>query len=98
MFFLIRVALEERDDQRRPCRRRYAIDIIDEAGATANLAGKTEVTGQDVAALVSKVTGVPTGRLEAGEEQRLMGLERQLGRRVVGQGLAVRAVARAVRK
>jgi len=60
-----------------------AIDIIDEAGATANLAGKTEVTGQDVAALVSKMTGVPTGRLEAGEGQRLMGLERELGRRVV---------------
>ena len=57
-----------------------------------------EVTEEEIAGIVSKWTGVPVSRLLEGEAQKLVHLEEELHRRVVGQDPAVSAVARAVRR
>ena len=56
------------------------------------------VTGADIAWVVSARTGIPVGRLTAGERERLLGLESLLSSQVVGQPRAVAAVAEAVRR
>jgi ATP-dependent Clp protease ATP-binding subunit ClpB len=57
-----------------------------------------EVTEEDVAAVVSKWTGIPVSRLMEGEMQKLVHLEEALHERVVGQDIAVTAVANAIRR
>jgi ATP-dependent Clp protease ATP-binding subunit ClpB len=57
-----------------------------------------EVTEEDVAAVVSKWTGIPISRLMEGEMQKLVHLEEALHERVVGQDAAVTAVANAIRR
>ncbi len=56
------------------------------------------VTAGDVAWVVSARTGIPVGRLTAGERERLLSLEEALEARVVGQSEGVKAVAEAVRR
>ncbi len=55
-----------------------------------------EVTKQDVFAVVAYKTGIPMGKLQAGEREKLMNMEAHLQRRVVGQDQAVKAVADAI--
>ena len=57
-----------------------------------------QVGEDDIAAVVSAWTGIPTGRLLAGESQKLLNLEAELGKRLIGQKSAVRSVADAVRR
>ena len=52
----------------------------------------------DIAELVSKWTGIPTGRLLGGEAERLVNMEDELHQRVIGQDEAVNAVAEAIRR
>jgi ATP-dependent Clp protease ATP-binding subunit ClpB len=59
---------------------------------------KEEVGPDDVADVVSAWTGIPAGRLLEGETAKLLRMEDELGRRVVGQAEAVRAVSDAVRR
>jgi ATP-dependent Clp protease ATP-binding subunit ClpB len=59
---------------------------------------KEEVGADDIAAVVGEWTGIPVARLLASERQRLTELEQVLGRRVIGQPDAVRAVSNAVRR
>ena len=59
---------------------------------------KEEVTDQDIAAIVSKWTGVPVTKMLEGEMQKLLRLEDALRKRVVGQEEALVAVANAVRR
>ena len=56
------------------------------------------VTGADIAWVISARTGIPVGRLTAGERERLLGLEGLLCSHVIGQSQAVAAVAEAVRR
>ena len=56
------------------------------------------VSAEDVAAVVSSWTGIPVTTLTETESQRLLRLEEELHRRVVGQEEAVNAVARAIRR
>jgi len=56
------------------------------------------VSEDEIAAVVSAWTGIPTGRLIAGESKKLLNLERELGKRLVGQSKAVKAVSDAVRR
>ena len=63
-------------------------------GATRLL--KEEVDEDDIAAIVSRWTGIPVSRLMEGETEKLLKLEELLHQRVVGQDEAVRAVADAV--
>ncbi|WP_288467495.1 ATP-dependent Clp protease ATP-binding subunit [uncultured Curtobacterium sp.] len=60
--------------------------------------GDRTITEADVAAVVSRATGIPATRLTQGDRSRLAGLEDELHERVVGQDDAVRAVATAVRR
>jgi ATP-dependent Clp protease ATP-binding subunit ClpB len=59
---------------------------------------KEEVDEEDIAAIVSKWTGIPVSRLLEGEIQKLVRMEENLHRRVIGQDEAVEAVANAVRR
>ncbi|MDX6286208.1 MAG: ATP-dependent Clp protease ATP-binding subunit ClpB [Frankiales bacterium] len=59
---------------------------------------KEEVGPDDVAEVVASWTGIPAGRLLEGETSKLLRMEDELGRRVVGQLDAVRAVSDAVRR
>jgi ATP-dependent Clp protease ATP-binding subunit ClpB len=59
---------------------------------------KEEVDEEDVAEVVAKWTGIPVTRLLEGEVQKLVQMEERLGRRVVGQPEAIRAVSNAVRR
>src|SRR5262249_33727971 len=57
---------------------------------------KEEVDEEDIAAVVSRWTGIPVSRLLSGEVQKLLRLEEELHKRVIGQDEAVTAVAEAV--
>ena len=57
-----------------------------------------QVGENEIAAVVSAWTGIPTGRLQAGESQKLLNLEAELGKRLIGQKSAVNSVADAVRR
>jgi ATP-dependent Clp protease ATP-binding subunit ClpB len=57
-----------------------------------------EVTEDDIAAIVSKWTGIPVSKLLEGEVQKLIQLEKHLHERVVGQDAAVSVVSNAVRR
>jgi len=57
-----------------------------------------QVTADDIAAVVAAWTGIPVDRLTQGETEKLLHLEAELGRRIIGQKTAVRAVADAVRR
>jgi ATP-dependent Clp protease ATP-binding subunit ClpB len=59
---------------------------------------KEEVDEEDIAKLVSKWTGIPTGRLLEGEVQKLVHMEERLRQRVVGQEDALARVSNAVRR
>jgi len=59
---------------------------------------KEEVGPDDVADVVAAWTGIPAGRLLEGETAKLLRMEDELGRRLVGQAEAVRAVSDAVRR
>jgi len=59
---------------------------------------KEEVTADDIAVVVASWTGIPAGRLLEGETQKLLRMEGELGKRVVGQVEAVREVSDAVRR
>ena len=57
-----------------------------------------EVTAEDIAEVVSRATGIPVSQLTEEERERLLRLEGQLHKRIVGQEEAVEAVAEAIRR
>ncbi|UOQ59041.1 AAA family ATPase [Leucobacter rhizosphaerae] len=57
-----------------------------------------QVTDEEIAGVVAAWTGIPVGRLLQGETEKLLALETELGKRLIGQGDATRAVADAVRR
>ena len=59
---------------------------------------KEEVDAEDIAEVVAKWTGIPVSRMLESEREKLLNLEKELHRRVVGQDEAISAVADAVRR
>ncbi len=59
---------------------------------------KEEVTADDIAEIVSKWTGIPVNKMLQGEREKLLSLEQELHKRIVGQDEAITAVADAVRR
>ncbi len=57
-----------------------------------------QVTDEDIAAVIAAWTGIPVGRLLQGETEKLLHLESELGKRLIGQRDAVKAVSDAVRR
>jgi ATP-dependent Clp protease ATP-binding subunit ClpC len=75
-----------------------AIDLMDEAAASVAMRGALVVDVADVAAIVSKWTGIPQGALSEEQTRGLLGLEKALEKRIVGQPEAISAVAQAIRR
>ena len=76
---------------------------LDEATAKGRAAASadpnaTVIDEAEIAAVISRATGIPVNRLTEGERERLADLEGELHARVIGQDDAVTAVARAVRR
>ncbi len=59
---------------------------------------REEVTADDIAGVVSRWTGIPVDRMLSGEREKLLAMEATIGKRVIGQADAVRAVSTAVRR
>ncbi|HET7709506.1 MAG TPA: ATP-dependent chaperone ClpB [Sphingomicrobium sp.] len=66
--------------------------------ASAHAMLREEVTDQDIAAVVSRWTGIPVERMMEGEREKLLNMEAAIGARVIGQDEAVKAVSTAVRR
>ena len=80
-----------------------AIDLIDEAAASVALSNKgavelPPVTTADVAAVVTRWTGIPQAALTESQTSRLLELETLLSKRVIGQERAIAAVSNAIRR
>jgi len=72
---------------------------LDEAaGATKGAMLREEVTADDIAGVVSRWTGIPVERMLQGERDKLLAMEATIGKRVIGQAHAVKAVSTAVRR
>ena len=67
---------------------------VHEKGAMLN----EEVSAEDIASIVSRWTGIPVDRMLAGEKEKLLHMEDELAKRVVGQQEAVQAVSASVRR
>src|SRR5690625_3336807 len=70
----------------------------EESEAASGAMLKEEVGPEDVAEVVSAWTGIPVGKMLEGETEKLLRMEDELGKRVVGQREAVQAVSDAVRR
>ena len=72
--------------------------LAEAESASAGAMLREEVTGEDIASVVSRWTGVPVDRMLEGERDKLLRMEEWLGKRVIGQADAVKAVSSAVRR
>ena len=72
--------------------------LAEAEGASENRLLREEVTADDIAAVVSRWTGIPVDRMLAGEREKLLKMEETIGKRVIGQADAVTAVSKAVRR
>ncbi|HEY3488081.1 MAG TPA: ATP-dependent chaperone ClpB, partial [Gammaproteobacteria bacterium] len=59
---------------------------------------RNKVTDEEIAEVVSKWTGIPVSKMLEGEREKLLRMEQEIGKRVVGQNEAVTAVANAIRR
>ncbi|MFH9069549.1 ATP-dependent chaperone ClpB [Streptomyces alboflavus] len=75
-----------------------ASEAEEEKAAEADTMVKEEVGPDDIADVVAAWTGIPAGRLLEGETQKLLRMEGELGKRLIGQTEAVQAVSDAVRR
>ncbi|MCQ2377728.1 MAG: ATP-dependent Clp protease ATP-binding subunit [Victivallaceae bacterium] len=64
----------------------------------ANAGNVAEVGGEEIAEVVSRLTGIPLRRISGGESARLLEMEKTLRRTVVGQDEAISAISRALRR
>ncbi len=72
--------------------------LAEAQGEAAGAMLREEVTQDDIAAIVSRWTGIPVDKMLEGEREKLLQMEQMLGTRVIGQKDAVRAVSTAVRR
>ena len=72
--------------------------LKDVEGKNAGAVVEEAVTADHVAQIVSRWTGIPVDRMLEGEREKLLKMEQQIGKRVVGQAEAVKAVSTAVRR
>ncbi|HEX7753097.1 MAG TPA: ATP-dependent chaperone ClpB [Novosphingobium sp.] len=72
--------------------------LAEAEGGSDNALLREEVTSEDIAAVVSRWTGIPVDRMMEGEREKLLKMEEAIGKRVIGQQDAVVAVSKAVRR
>ena len=78
-----------------------AIDAMDEAGSMVRLKNPTrtgQVTAEDVAAVISKMTGIPSGNVAESEGVKLVKMRQKLQGRIIGQDDAIDKVVRAIQR
>ena len=81
-----------------------AIDALDEAGSMVRLnlarkkGGSSVVTGEDIASVVSRMTGIPAGRVAESEGTRILKMSQRLKSRIIGQDSAIDTVVRAIQR
>ena len=78
-----------------------AIDAMDEAGSMVRLKNPQKtgnVTADDVADVISKMTGIPSGKVAEGEGGKLVKMKAKLQERIIGQDEAIDNVVRAIRR
>ena len=81
-----------------------AIDALDEAGSMVRLSlsrkkgGKKEVNAEDIASVVSKMTGIPVNKVAESEGNRLVKMRERLKKRIIGQDQAIDKVVRAIQR
>ncbi len=59
---------------------------------------KTELKAEDISAVISKMTGIPLFKLEEKESKKLLRMEKDISKRIVGQNESIAAIARAIRR
>lgn len=74
----------------------YQKQLVEAQGSGAMI--REEVDAEDIAEIVSRWTGIPVGKMLQGEREKLLNLEAELHKRVVGQEAAIHAVSEAVRR
>ena len=72
--------------------------LDDAQGQTKGAMLREEVTADDIAGVVSRWTGIPVDRMLQGERDKLLRMEEVIGKRVIGQADALKAVSTAVRR
>jgi len=72
--------------------------LAEAQAASAGAMLREEVTSEDIASVVSRWTGVPVDKMLEGEREKLLHMEQTIGKRVIGQAEAVKAVSAAVRR
>ena len=78
-----------------------AIDAFDEAGSMVRLSTsrkKAEVSAEDIATVVSKMTGIPVNKVAESEGNRIVKMRTRLRSRIIGQDEAVETVVRAIQR
>ncbi len=102
---LVNVRIDEAvdtEDYERAAREKTRASQINEQLEALHASGKGKrrltVTSDDIAEVVSRMTGVPVGKVIKSEAKYLLNLEKNIGKHVIGQIEAVGAVARAVRR
>ncbi len=79
-------------------RKEEITDEIEKLSETSGKTTKLQVTGRDVAQVISLWTGVPIGHMQEEEMARLVGMEKKIHERLIGQDEAVRAISRSIRR
>lgn len=74
------------------------LKVVKDKDASDNQLLKEEVSESDIASVISRWTGIPINKMLEGERDKLMSMEENIGRRVIGQDEAVTAVSAAVRR
>ena len=72
--------------------------LAEAQAASAGAMLREEVTAEDIAGVVSRWTGIPIDKMMEGEREKLLAMEAEIGKRVIGQADAVKAVSTAVRR
>ena len=78
-----------------------AIDAMDEAGSMVRLKNPKKtgrVSAEDVAKVISKMTGIPSGRVAESEGGKLLKMRQKLQERIIGQDEAIEKVVRAIQR
>ena len=81
-----------------------AIDALDEAGSMVRLnlarkkGGCDTVTAEDIASVVSKMTGIPVNKVAESEGNRILKMKKRLQARIIGQDEAIDTVVRAIQR
>ena len=81
-----------------------AIDAFDEAGSMVRLAlakkksGSHQVDAEDIASVVSKMTGIPVNKVAESEGNRIVKMRKRLQERIIGQDEAIETVVRAIQR